>query len=856
MKKVTFSLLICLVILLVFPGSALAHPADMYFHTHTVRLSPDGIFITWQIVPGPMIAQSIWFDVDKDQDDLVSEREAADWANSILMTFSVDMDQESLSLELESVDWPSTVDTLFSGEEPIIINLFAEWPKEVQSEALVSLHNRYNPKSSLSWYEIQSEGGLNFEIPNQNSGNLEVLVGLESMDVDNTRLTGWESGSPSIPWVVESIGLGNLAEEAAQESQKSPAAGFVPASILEGLIKKQESSFTFIMGALFLAALLGALHALSPGHGKTIVAAYLVGSQGKAYHAVALGGIVTLVHTGTVFLLGVLTLTASRYFLAADVFPVLELVSGLLIFALGIGLLYPRLKLWFQDMRQKQKLKKVDDSMGTDSSGGERRLQIGQLIEEIGPAHSHDPSDLGSIPSGPSLGSPLEQIRWRNLIPLAISGGLVPCPDAIAILLVAAAINRIAFGLSLIVSFSFGLAVILIAIGLLIVQGKRLFERLRWFTKASLIMPIISALIVLTAGAWLSVKALQNISEVPGSPPAAEESSQFKLEETDVLYTSLDENDQSQLFLIPAEGGTPIALSQGINIWHLAVAPDHSRVVYAGGNADNGSELWSWDPETSQNELLHACANAYCSEIAWSPDGQGFLYSRLDFDPETNPGNVQSIWWLDLDTRETAPLFQDALTPGFSARWSPDGKWLSYTSINPLEIKLYQMESGQSQVLPNALGYPAAWSPDSQTMILQDLKLEESSYLNKLFSYSVQDDWLTMLAYDQMFDESYPAWSPDGEWLAVVRRAWVEGIPEEGNQLWVMRPDGTEAAQYTDELQHTFGQPCWSSDSRYLVLDYRAVEEGKINSGIKIIDLRTGRISDLDVQGSRPVWLE
>ena len=191
----------------------------------------------------------------------------------------------------------------------------------------------------------------------------------EEGDSETARLKGWESGSPTIPWVVESIGLGDLAEEAAAESQISPAAGTGPAAILEGLIKKQESSFAFILGALFLAALLGALHALSPGHGKTIVAAYLVGSQGKAYHAIALGGIVTLVHTGSVFLLGILTLTASRYFLAADVFPVLELVSGLLIFVLGLGLLYPRLKLWFQDFRQKRKVKKVEIDPGTGFFG-------------------------------------------------------------------------------------------------------------------------------------------------------------------------------------------------------------------------------------------------------------------------------------------------------------------------------------------------------------------------------------------------------------------------------------------------------------------------------------------------------
>jgi len=842
--------------LIVYPVTAQAHPADMYYHTHSILLTQEGISITWEIVPGPMIAQSIWFDVDKDQDDLVSEAEAEDWVNSILMTFSIDLDHESLALELESVDWPSTVDTLFSGEEPIVIHLSSEWPEDNQVDALLSINNRYNPKSSLSWFEIQAEDSLSFDLPNQNSGNLDMMISFDDGDIDTARLTGWESGSPSIPWVVESIGLGELAEEAAAEAQISPAAGSGPAAILEGLIQKRESSFTFILSAVFLAALLGALHALSPGHGKTIVAAYLIGAQGKAYHAVALGGIVTLVHTGSVFLLGILTLTASRYFLAADVFPVLELVSGLLIFVLGIGLLYPRLKLWYQDFNQKRKVKKIEGDQGKDPQSGEKRLQIGQPIEELGPAHSHDPSDLGAIPRGPTVGNPLQNIRWRNLIPLAISGGLVPCPDAIAILLVAAAINRVAFGLSLIVSFSFGLAVVLIAIGLLMVQGKRLFDRLRWFNKAALIMPIVSALIVLVAGAWLSVGAVRNISESPDSSPAVQTPGALRLKDLDVLYTALDENDISQLFLIPADGGTPHAISENLNIWYFAAAPIHRKVVYAGGNDRNGSEIWIWDPEQNQQELLIECANAYCSEIAWSPDGRGFLYSRLEFDPEINPANVQTIWWLDLDTRESAPLFQDALTPGFSARWSPDGNWISYTSINPLEIKIYHIKTGQNQILPNALGYPAVWSPDSEKVILQDLEMTESGYLNKLFSYSVKDDWLTMLAYGQLYDESYPTWSPDGEWLAVVRRAWVEGVPEEGNQLWVMRPDGTDAAQYTDEEQHTFGQPSWSSDSRYLIFDYRAVLEGKINSGVKILDLETGRISDLVQPGSKPTWME
>jgi TolB protein len=250
------------------------------------------------------------------------------------------------------------------------------------------------------------------------------------------------------------------------------------------------------------------------------------------------------------------------------------------------------------------------------------------------------------------------------------------------------------------------------------------------------------------------------------------------------------------------------------------------------------------------------CENAYCSELAWSPDGQGLLYSRLDFDPEINPANVQSIWWLDLETLESSSLFQDALTPGFSPRWSPDGRWLSYTSINPLEIKFYNMETGESIILPSGLGYPAVWSPDSVQVILQDLNWGEDGYLKKLYSYNLETGWLTMLSYGKMYDESYPAWSPDGQWLAVVRQAWVDGLPESDNQVWIMRPDGTEALQMTETENYTYGQPAWSPNSRYLVFDYRVVYDGGIDSGVMLLDIQSGKIRLLSESGNRPAWLE
>jgi len=855
LRRTALTLLVGTILLLGFPVSVNAHPADMYYHTHSVSISPEGLELVWEIMPGPMIAQSIWFSADTDQDDQISPQEGEAWASSLTRTFSGELDQQPIDFSLDGVAWPSDIEELYSGETPIRIFLSASWPNELGADADISLHNRFNPKSSLSWFEVQAEGGLDFELPVQNSGTLRLTAGAGAGE-SSERMTGWESGSPSIPWVIESVGLGRLAEEAAAEAGSPPVEGSGPASILEGLIRRQEGSVTFTLGALALAVTLGALHALSPGHGKTIVAAYLVGSQGKAYHAAALGAIVTLTHTGSVFALGLVMLTASRYFLAADIFPLLELISGLLILILGAALLWPRFKVLLGKYKESKRFHVSENGISVE---GERRLPINQPIQEVGPPHSHDPSKMGAIPREIPGENPLENIRWRSLIPLAVSGGLVPCPDAIAILLVAATINRIGFGLSLILSFSFGLAVVLIAVGILIVQGKKLFERLRWFNQAAVVMPVLSAVIVLGAGFALSISALGNIRGqdqllAPVTFPEAEAA--FRLTDAEVLYTALDEDQRSQLVMVSAAGGDPQWITEGLNIWNFAVTPDHSRVVFAADDGANGSRIWSWDTESNGQEILLECKNAYCSELTWSPDSRGLLYSRLDFDPEINPANVQTIWWLDLETLESEPLFQDALTPGFSPRWSPDGKWLSYTSINPLEIKIYQMESGQSHTLPSGLGYPAAWSPSSDQVILQDLNWGEYGYLNKLFSYSLDDEWLTMLAFGESFDESYPAWSPDGEWLAVVRRAWVEDMPESYNQVWIMRPDGTDARQMTETENYAYGQPAWSADSRYLVFDYRAVIDQGVESGLLMLDVQTGKITHLAESGSRPAWLQ
>jgi ABC-type nickel/cobalt efflux system permease component RcnA/Tol biopolymer transport system component len=848
MRKLVFLLVVLLTLLLV--SEVRAHPADMYFHTHTVTLSPEGIQVTWELITGPMVAQAVWYDADQNEDETISDAEAWAWGQKIIPAFGADLDGSALELELQAVEWPAEFAKLFSGEASIRIHLQADWPLNIGQAHVISLHNRFNPKNSLNWFEIHAEDDVTFETPNQNRGALSLRFGRATTGQNTGALTAWKSGSPAFPWVVESLGLDDIVADSATQSQPGTA------SILEGLLKRRTTSPAFVLAALLVAILLGTLHALSPGHGKTIVAAYLVGSQGKAYHAIALGTLVTLTHTGSVLALGLLTLAASRYLLAADFLPILELLSGLLIFFLGMGLLYPRLRDWRNNHQHQRQMQNRPPLAVRNATGGGKRLVINQPIEESGPPHSHDPSAFVYVPREPSQGNPLAAIRWRSLVTLGISGGLVPCPDAIAILLIAVTINRIAFGMSLIVAFSIGLALILIAIGVLIVQGKRLFERLRWFDRIAYTMPVLSAVVVLAAGAVLTFGAVRNFA---GASPGVENAtlttgiSLFDQRRVRVIYTALDEQHRYQQFIIPALGGEPQQITkENEGIWDYALAPDYTALIYAIPDGMSGSQLWQWNPVTGERTQLLACPEASCSGIVWFPDGRGILYGRLESD--TSAGIV-SIWWLDINTLETAPLFQDDQLPGFNPRWSPNGKWLSYTSINPQEIQIYQIETGFNHSLPTQTGSPAIWSPDGESLLLVDIEQVGELYLSKLFRYDLDSQTLSRLSGEEPFSETQPAWSPDGEWIAFIHRERGSDTSTNGDEIWLMRFDGSEAHPVTSDSEAIHGQPVWSPDGRYLLYDMSFADTTGAFSGIYILDLGTGQTQEIATSGNRPTWL-
>ena len=269
----------------------------------------------------------------------------------------------------------------------------------------------------------------------------------------------------------------------------------------------QPLTLQLAIAALIISFVLGGLHALTPGHGKAIVAAYLVGSKGRVIDAVFLGIVVTFTHTFSVIALGVIMLVAQE-FAPEDIVPWLSLFSGILIVGIGAWLLTKNMKQYY--------------------SGGARSHDHGHSHDhdhdhdddhdhDHDDDHDHDHDDDHDHGHSHSHGGHThshalpERTGFWGLLSLGISGGIVPCVDALIGLLFAISLNKLVWGLIILSAFSLGLAAVLVAIGILMVMAKPLIQRFTgegiWLQR----LPIVSAAVVILLGAILAFKAINSV---------------------------------------------------------------------------------------------------------------------------------------------------------------------------------------------------------------------------------------------------------------------------------------------------------------------------------------------------------
>jgi nickel/cobalt exporter len=257
------------------------------------------------------------------------------------------------------------------------------------------------------------------------------------------------------------------------------------ATSFTSLVERRPSP-GFLLLALLIAGGAGALHALGPGHGKTVMVAYLVGGEGRLRHALTVGVAVSLMHTLTVVLLGVLTLWTSSVFPPEAVYPWLSFASGAVVLVLGLWLLAARTR------ARRDPGRSHDGAHGRDPGHDHNHSHL----DPHGHGHSHRHAPRAGA-------SPLSA---RGLVAVALSGGLLPSPTALVVLLGALALERVALGVALVASFSVGLALALTAVGWLVLRARAVAAR-HLGAGVSALLPLLSAGAITALGLVLTARA-------------------------------------------------------------------------------------------------------------------------------------------------------------------------------------------------------------------------------------------------------------------------------------------------------------------------------------------------------------
>ena len=272
------------------------------------------------------------------------------------------------------------------------------------------------------------------------------------------------------------------------------------------LLERTTSSPLAIGGALLVALAFGAVHALGPGHGKTVMAAYLVSTQGRRRDALALGTIVSLMHTLSVLALAGVLATVGKNLDASRLYPVLTLVAGGLVVTVGLRLVVRRLQArrvlhHHHDHHHEPATPRVLAAVGS---------QGGVAVLDAPATHDHHDHDHGHV-HGPGththeLPPDVRPLSRAGLVALGTSGGLFPSPSAVVVLLGAFTAGRAALGLALIGAFSIGLAATLVVVGLLLVAGRqrlsgsRFAIRLPWLPVAGAAAIVVLGLVLVVQG--------------------------------------------------------------------------------------------------------------------------------------------------------------------------------------------------------------------------------------------------------------------------------------------------------------------------------------------------------------------
>ncbi|MBA2383697.1 MAG: sulfite exporter TauE/SafE family protein [Actinobacteria bacterium] len=451
------------------PAAALAHPLGNFTVNRYSRVQPSGdrVYVLYVLD----MAEIPTFRERKAAAD--PDAYAAATAKQIARNAELTVAGKRLPLEpvSQAIAFPAGSGGLRTTRLQVVLR-----SPRIEADGPVTLHYRDTSYAGrIGWREVVVRGAggasiVSASVP-ERSISAELLAYPKSLlstppDV-TTASARFEPGVGEGP-VLELLSRKELSERAA--IRQTGDGGFA------GLIAEENLTAGFVLISLLVALFWGAAHAFSPGHGKAIVAGYLVGTRGRPRDAFMLGLIVTVTHTAGVFALGGVTLLLSAFIVPEQLYPWLNLVSALLVVGVGLAILRWRVRSW-----------RSGEALGGDHGHGHSHGHSH--------GHGHHSHDHGGADR-------------RGLLGIGISAGIIPCPTALVVLLAAISLQRVGYGLVLIVAFSVGLAASVTGIGLVAVTARRRFSRMSFDGLLIRALPAASAVAVLGLGIVMTARAL------------------------------------------------------------------------------------------------------------------------------------------------------------------------------------------------------------------------------------------------------------------------------------------------------------------------------------------------------------
>ena len=316
-----------------------------------------------------------------------------------------------------------------------------------------------------------------------------------------------------------------------------------------------------------------------------------------------------------------------------------------------------------------------------------------------------------------------------------------------------------------------------------------------------------------------------------------------------------------QLFVVSPGGGPAVQLTEEAGgVWDYTIHPVGEGIVYSALREDGGSDLLRMDRDGTDQEVLLACPEAACLNPAWSPDGQQIAYERRDIwsdAPNLDP-KAGRIWLLDLGEEKERPLF-DYDVALHSPAWAPEGERLAYVSPMLPGVEVLDLDSGELQQFGNEWGAAPVWSPDGRYLIVPELMLADEALVVRLVRIDLEEEELLDISGDDdLVKDTGPAWSPGGGWIAFGRQYLDEERWTPGRQIWLARPDGSEAYSLLTEAMGDHYAYAWRPDGAALAYARVDLSEGPQpvpDVAVWVFDLVEREARPVAGDGVLPKWL-